>query len=325
MGLAPGALGLDRAAAGGEVQVLDVHAEDLLRAGAGLVEHPPQRLLPQVDLTAGDEPVHGHLRAGRGLGVRHGQPLRPGRDRRTVVAVLRAPAQPGQHRRPAGVPGVDRRRAPQQFQGLADLVVRDRPERAGLPDPLGGLADPDTVAADGVRVAERVEEGVGRRPDGQRLPGRQSHDGGHRFPLATDNRAASRTARRTSPQVTNQAPADNRALSVEQLHTRPATNTPPTAHQGRRTLCAGFRSDVPRPPDQRHPGRAGRPGAGPRLAQGTRRRRRPGHRGRPGRPGHGHAVRGAVREDHAATRTPTASWPRSATTSSTTPTRSTPR
>lgn len=54
-----------RAAARGEVQVLDVQAEDLLRAGGGLVEHPPQRFLPQVDFTPGDEPVHGRLRAGR--------------------------------------------------------------------------------------------------------------------------------------------------------------------------------------------------------------------------------------------------------------------
>ncbi len=59
--LDPGTLGLQQAAAGGEVQVLDVHAEDFLRVGARLVEHPPQRPLPQVDLPAGDEPDHSHF------------------------------------------------------------------------------------------------------------------------------------------------------------------------------------------------------------------------------------------------------------------------
>ena len=40
---------------------------------------------------------------------------------------------------------------------------------------------------------------VRRRADGQRPSSRQRHDGGHRFPLAADNRAASRSDRRTSP------------------------------------------------------------------------------------------------------------------------------
>jgi hypothetical protein len=68
-GLGLGALGLHLSAAPGQVQVLDVEAEDLLRPRARLVEHPPQRLLAQVDLPSGDQPVDSHLGAGRGVGV----------------------------------------------------------------------------------------------------------------------------------------------------------------------------------------------------------------------------------------------------------------
>ncbi|MGO9790164.1 MAG: hypothetical protein ACLP8S_11930 [Solirubrobacteraceae bacterium] len=35
-----------------EVELLDVEGEDLAGAGGGLVEHPPQRLLPQRDVAA---------------------------------------------------------------------------------------------------------------------------------------------------------------------------------------------------------------------------------------------------------------------------------
>lgn len=196
-----GALRLHLAAAARQVQLLDIDAQNLLRPGGGLVQHPPQRLLPQVDLTAGDQPVDRHLRAGRGVGVRHGQPLRPRGRRRAVVAALCASTRPGQHRRQAGVPGVHRGRTPQQFQGLADLVVRHRGQRLSLAEPFDGLADGNAVVPHGVRVAERVEEDVGRRPDGQRLPGRQLDDGGYRICLATDNRAASRNGPATSPQV----------------------------------------------------------------------------------------------------------------------------
>lgn len=52
-----GALGLHRRGAAREVEVFDVELEQFLGAGAGLVQHPPQRLLAQVDLAAGDEPV----------------------------------------------------------------------------------------------------------------------------------------------------------------------------------------------------------------------------------------------------------------------------
>jgi hypothetical protein len=85
-----------------------------------------------MDVAAGDQPVDRHLRAGRSLRVRRGHPLHPGWHLRAVVPALGTPAQPGQHRRPAGVPRVDRRLAPQLFEGAADLVVRDGGERAGL-------------------------------------------------------------------------------------------------------------------------------------------------------------------------------------------------
>ncbi|WTA40218.1 DUF4158 domain-containing protein [Streptomyces sp. NBC_00846] len=51
----------------------------------------------------------------------------------------------------------------------------------------------------------------------QAKPGRQMQDGGHRFPLAADNRAASCSGPRTLPQVAIPSAADNRALSVERL------------------------------------------------------------------------------------------------------------
>jgi hypothetical protein len=88
----------------------------------------------------------------------------------------------------------DRRGTPQQLQRLADLVVRHGGERPVLAEPFGDLAAAGPVVAGGVRVAERAEEDVGGRLDSQRLPGRELDDGGHRFPLATDNGAASRTA-----------------------------------------------------------------------------------------------------------------------------------
>ncbi len=81
--------------------------------------------------------------AGAAVGDEHRPPRtaaqQPGgagvRDRRAVVAVLRAPAQPGEHRRPASVSGVDRRGAPQPFHGLAvgDGVVLLRPYGPGCP------------------------------------------------------------------------------------------------------------------------------------------------------------------------------------------------
>lgn len=229
-----------------------------------------------MDLAPGDQPVDRHLRAGRGLGVRHCQPLRPGGHRRALVATLPAPAEPGQHSGPAGVPGVDRSGAPEQFEGLANLVVRDRRQRPAFADPLSSLADSDPVVPDRVRVAERVEEHVGRRPDSQRLPGRQLHDRGHHFPLAADNRAASCSNRRTSPQVTDQATADIGVLSVGRLQTGPAAGPPPVARQRRRRLSARSDTDVPQTPGTGRGACAWRRGAAARHWHEHPRRRRPG-------------------------------------------------
>lgn len=95
-GLATGVLGLHGAAARGEVQVLDCSRRGSPPTAWRSRTASATGLLPQVDLAPGDEPVHGRLRAGRGLGVRRRRPLRPIRDRRAVVAVPRAPAQPRQ-------------------------------------------------------------------------------------------------------------------------------------------------------------------------------------------------------------------------------------
>ncbi len=213
----------------------------------------PSGPLPQMHLAPGDQPVNGHLRAGRGLGVRHRQPLRPGRDRRPLIGTFGTPAEPGLHSSPASVPGVDRHSSPEQFEDFSDLVVRDRGQRPSLAELFGGLAHPDPVVADRVRIAERVKEHVRRRrPDGQRLPGRQLHDGGHGFPLVAD-RAAPRGGYGTSPQVTDQVTADVGVLSVGRLRTGPAADTPAAAHQGRRGLSARSDMDVPHPPNRRPP------------------------------------------------------------------------
>ena len=46
------ALGARAGALGGDVEILDVQAQDLVGAGGGLVEQPPQRAFAQVDVAA---------------------------------------------------------------------------------------------------------------------------------------------------------------------------------------------------------------------------------------------------------------------------------
>ena len=41
----------------GQIEVLDVEGEDLVAAGCGFVQHPPQRLFPQADVGSGPEGV----------------------------------------------------------------------------------------------------------------------------------------------------------------------------------------------------------------------------------------------------------------------------
>ena len=64
-----GSLGLHRAAAPRQVEVFDVDLEQFFCASAGFVEHSPQRLLPDVDVAAGDELVD------RGARVRRVAPV----------------------------------------------------------------------------------------------------------------------------------------------------------------------------------------------------------------------------------------------------------
>jgi hypothetical protein len=71
-------LDLHRSTAPGRVQLLGVDAQDLLDAGDGLMEHPPQRLLPQVHLTPRDQPVDRHFRAA-GVSESGGVALSPSR------------------------------------------------------------------------------------------------------------------------------------------------------------------------------------------------------------------------------------------------------
>lgn len=95
---------------------------------------------------------------------------------------------------PAGLPRT-RETAPDGYRRCAGPEPNELREptanRPDLAEAFGGLADPGASAAEGVRVVERVEEHVRRGPYGQRLPGGQSYDGGHRLSLATDNRALS--------------------------------------------------------------------------------------------------------------------------------------
>ena len=61
------ALGACAGAPGGDVEVLDVQAQDLVGAGGGLVEQPPQRALAQVDVAALPQPLE--ARHGDAAGV----------------------------------------------------------------------------------------------------------------------------------------------------------------------------------------------------------------------------------------------------------------
>ncbi len=108
------ALGDDAVALAGHVEVGDVQAEDLLGAGGGLVQHPPQRLIPQRHVQL---PDRGDLRAGQRPGGVD-RDLRPGPARGRVgghPAGLRPPGDGRSQRRQ--VPGSGRR--------------GERPERGG--------------------------------------------------------------------------------------------------------------------------------------------------------------------------------------------------
>jgi hypothetical protein len=91
-----------------------------------------------------------------------------------------APSQPFAHCGAAGVPGVDRRSAPEGFQRVADFAAADGGQRAaGSGNGVGGAAveavdgfdDGDAVGAAGVRGADRVQELLGRCPQGPRCGG----------------------------------------------------------------------------------------------------------------------------------------------------------
>ncbi len=145
--------------------------EQFLCARAGFIQHPPQRLLPQMNVAAGDEPVDRGPRAHRCLGVRQGRSRGRRRDLRGVPALLAAPGQPFRDRGAPRVPGVDRRVAPERFEGCADLAVGDRVQGpAGAGQSLGvaaveridGLDDRDAVDAAGVARPDGVQERFGR-------------------------------------------------------------------------------------------------------------------------------------------------------------------
>ncbi len=198
---------------GGEVQVLAVHAEDLLCPGGGLVQRPPQGLLPLVDPASGEQLVGVHLRAGRGRGVLCRQALRTGRGRRADVAVLRAPVQSASPPvggrsgcRPPVAPYTNSRASP------ISSCPTDPSGRASQTAGRAACASGATV--DSVRSAQRLAEGVGHRTDGQRLPAVS----------CTTADAASSVPRRAGPlhsQVTNRPSAwQGRGVAAAAVRTR---------------------------------------------------------------------------------------------------------
>lgn len=130
----------------------------------------------------------------------------------TADTIFAAPASPARrkHRHAAGVPRVHRGGAPEQFEGLADLVVRDRCEWSARAEPFDSPADPDPLRCDHVRVTERS------RKTSAAVRTVSVFAVGSQGPLRAVTRG-------TSSQVTDQATADIGVLSAGRLQIAFAT------------------------------------------------------------------------------------------------------
>lgn len=169
------------------------------QAHAVLAQVGQRRVSQLVQVPAGARPADG-VWASSSARTRCWDSTLPGPERRWVRNTgppVRSLSRRGSS--PAGVPGVDRRTAPQQLQRLADLLISHRRQRP-------------------------------------------------RRSFAADNRVASRTVRRASPQVSIHDAADNRPLSTPRLQdsSGPAL---PVFWPGTTGLSAGTsRRDVPQSP-----------------------------------------------------------------------------
>ncbi|PRX60471.1 hypothetical protein B0I32_117238 [Nonomuraea fuscirosea] len=169
------ALGPDGGAAVLQVEVLDVHCQDLTRSGRRFIEHPPQRPLTQWDVTARQKPVD------RGLGDRAGlvgallAALSVGRNRRRGPVLLGAvPGQPGNDSGAVAVPG--RRRAcphsslsacPAAFGcGGVDVLIQRPQAGAGALDAVGDLFEHLHRAAEPVQLGEDQDVADAQRVEG---------------------------------------------------------------------------------------------------------------------------------------------------------------
>ena len=125
------AFGADGRSAVGEVELLDVEREDLGGARGGLIQHPPQRLLAQRDLAAGELAVDRSLGQVAGVVGVLGAALAVGRQRRRGPAFgALAPGQPGADRGAVAVPRRRGRVIPELVQRIGDLVRVDLRELA---------------------------------------------------------------------------------------------------------------------------------------------------------------------------------------------------
>ncbi|CCK24665.1 hypothetical protein BN159_0286 [Streptomyces davaonensis JCM 4913] len=215
-------------------------------------QHPPQRLLPQVDLAPGDQPVHGQLRADRDLRVRGGI--------RFTQAATAGPSYPRSAHQPSHDSTAARRafhvltaasphscpRAPQISSSATVASGRASPRRSAvLPTPIP--SDRSVFAlSSGSRNTSAAARTVNAFPTGSRTTA------GTAYPLPQITgplRAQPREHRRRSwsamPQI--------QGVICGRLQTDPAADHPSAAHQGRSRLSAGFRSDVPQPPRSGHP------------------------------------------------------------------------
>lgn len=110
-----------------------------------------------MNIAAGDEPVDRGPRPHRCLRIRWGRARGRRRDCRGVPALLAAPGQPLRDRGAARVPGIDRRLAPEGFEGRSDIVVGDRVQgQAGAGESVC-VAAVELVDGEGIVSARRLE------------------------------------------------------------------------------------------------------------------------------------------------------------------------
>ena len=156
------AFGADRGAAGIQVEVFDVQRQDLAGAGGGLVEHPPQGLLPQRHVAAGEYSVDrrpGHCADGVEVLA---APFGAGREHRGGRPAGGASGQPGGHGAAVAVPGRRGALPLQLVQHAGQVLAADLGQRAASAEAGEQAVQHAGVAAAGIEAL--LAEGVLRRP-----------------------------------------------------------------------------------------------------------------------------------------------------------------